>query len=93
MRARTASGARFAVGRGWDGLWCMGTWPAWEGEHEAEAGLHRRGRAVSPVGQEGMLKHTLSRADHPRHRGEAFEQLAKDLLCCLRVAPILDEHV
>jgi hypothetical protein len=33
------------------------------------------------------------RDDHPWHIGEAFEQLAKELLCGLLFAPTLDENV
>ena len=35
----------------------------------------------------------LIRDNHPGHIGEAFEQLAKELLCGLLVAPTLDENV
>jgi hypothetical protein len=57
-------------------------------------------RATLPVfhaGQSLLLRRAVAfqllRDNHPWHIGEAFEQLAKALLCCLLVAPTLDENV
>src|SRR5262245_54217972 len=52
---------------------------------------------VCHTGQYLTLRRTVAfeliRNDHPRHIGEAFEQLAKEFLCILLVAPTLDENV